>query len=56
MPEKPPLGVTPKYIWDELRLEELSKAIGRCVEAHYVIPTSWIDEYNKLLYEKVKRQ
>lgn len=59
MPEqvpKPPLGLTPKYIWHEkllkVRLDEVTAAMKRYIEALHLIPTEWIEEYNQLIKER----
>lgn len=50
---KPPLGIIPKKINDELvkleRLNELSNAIARYYEAGLKINPDWITEYNDLV-------
>lgn len=52
--EKPPLGITPKYIWDKQRINDLRDAINRYCLNGYEVPFEWIDEYNYLinLYNK----
>lgn len=52
---KPPLGVMPKYIWDEKRIDELREAIQRYLKGFYSIPIEWVDEYNKLIGEQDER-
>ncbi|GLI90449.1 MBL fold metallo-hydrolase [Bacillus subtilis] len=47
--EKPPLGVTPRWLHDELRFKELSEAIERFREACKPIPEVWVNEYNSYL-------
>lgn len=46
--KKPPLGLTPKYIWDEQRFDEIRKAIERYMDDLYPVPLEWIEEYNAL--------
>ena len=46
---KPPLGLTPKKIWQEERLEQVSAAVQRYYEAGLEIPLDWIVEYNELV-------
>ncbi len=41
---KPPLGLRPKYIVDELRIREIEEAIGRCVLAGKAVPLIWQQE------------
>ncbi|MCD8308452.1 MAG: hypothetical protein LUD19_01260 [Clostridia bacterium] len=47
-PEKPPLGLRPKFVVDEQRRAEIIAAIQRYGEAGKAIPQEWIDEYNSL--------
>lgn len=47
--KRPPLGIIPRYIWDEKRLSELSAAIVRYLEAGYEIHPDWIEEYDELI-------
>jgi hypothetical protein len=47
--KRPPLGLTPKYIRNSQRIEEIHKAIVRYTESHYIIPIEWIEEYNELI-------
>lgn len=50
---KPPLGITPRYIYQELcerqRLVDLKQAIQRYIDADFQIPNDWINEYNMIL-------
>lgn len=46
---KPPLGIMPKYIWDEKRLDNLLAAIGRYSAVKKPIPELWVEEYNQLV-------
>lgn len=45
---KPPLGVTPRDMWDRKRQEELAAAMERYLEAGEKIPKEWLDEYNEI--------
>jgi hypothetical protein len=51
--EKPPLGLTPREVNDELnrkqRLKEVSAAIDRYLRAEKAIPDEWFEEYHELL-------
>jgi hypothetical protein len=49
MSERPPLGIMPRYIWNEKRLEDLRDAIYRYISAVRPVPAEWIEEYNELL-------
>ncbi|NRS50991.1 hypothetical protein [Brevibacillus sp. HB2.2] len=46
--EKPPLGIMPRYIWDQHRLQELTAAIERYRAANHEIHPDSIDEFNEL--------
>ena len=47
--KKPPLGVKPRYIHDEIRRRELGEAIIRYIEESLPVYPEWVDEYNELL-------
>lgn len=51
--KRPPLGLTPKFIREKERYDEVSYAIIRYIDADKEIPIEWIDEYNELV-DKVK--
>lgn len=46
---EPPLGIIPKYIWEEDRLDDLVDAIRRRIDAKFPIKEEWIKEYNELI-------
>ena len=50
MPEckKPPMGIMPRWLWDEKRQEELTAAMCRFFEVGRPVPAEWVDEYNEL--------
>ena len=48
MMEKPPLGLTPKYIHDNMRISEIINAVYRYMDVRKEIPEEWIKEYNEL--------
>jgi hypothetical protein len=51
---KPPLGVVPKAIWDELRIRELSRAIHEHTQiGNYEPIKEWVEELQELLQRKV---
>jgi hypothetical protein len=50
--QKPPRGVMPRFLWEEMRLKSLQGAISRRLERGFSIDKEWIDEYNELV-EKV---
>jgi hypothetical protein len=47
-PAKPPLGLMPKKIHNELRLNDIVAAIVRYMNNKEQIPEEWIKEYNEL--------
>ena len=48
MREQPPLGLKPKYMHDEQRLDDITSAIMRYMSVNKEIPEEWIKEYNEL--------
>lgn len=52
--EKPPLGIIPRYIWIEARINELYAAIARYGERGMPIPSEWVKELSDLAVERVK--
>lgn len=54
--EKPPLGLLPKYLWDEVRLQEIDKAIIRYIDKANEIPVGWIEERNELIWKLYKKE
>lgn len=46
---KPPIGLTPKHIVQNLRMTEILAAIERYLNAEQIIPIEWIEEYNELV-------
>lgn len=54
-PAIPPIGVKPRFIHDEQRLDEIEKAIVRFAGAHWPIPDEVTEEYNELA-ERLKRE
>lgn len=51
---KPPLGLRPRFIVDEQRLDEVKSAIIRYIEHGKKLPDEWIQEYNELIIRIVK--
>jgi len=49
---KPPLGlVPPDYYWSEKtaeRMDQISKAIKRYLDASLPIPEAWVEEWNNI--------
>lgn len=48
-PKKPPLGVKPRWLHDEQRLQDLGGAIYRYLSDKMPIQIDWIEEYNEIL-------
>ena len=46
--KKPPLGLKPRWLHDELRLLEIVKAFERNLESGCDIPDEWIKEFDEL--------
>lgn len=42
--DKPPLGVMPRFLWDERRMVDLTEAIERFTEAGAPVPVEWYYE------------
>jgi hypothetical protein len=58
---KPPLGVMPKWLYDELkpynatlRLHDLKRAIDEYRNAQLPIDPKWIEEYNELVKKEAE--
>jgi len=45
--KKPPIGIMPRYIWEEKRASEVAAAIIRCAEAAHPILIEWVEEHNE---------
>ena len=50
--KKPPIGIEPRFIWEEKRIYDLMSAIDRYMEARLPILEAWQDELNDLLYSR----
>lgn len=53
--EKPPLGVAPRHIHDEMRRQDLAAAITRYAETGNEAPVEWVEEYNELTKRRVAK-
>ena len=53
---KPPAGLRPKWVFDELRLEEIKNAMIRYMDAGLEIPEEWTQEYEELMKGKIMRR
>jgi len=45
---KPPLGLTPKWVRDQQRFDEICEALSRYYNEGKKIPIDWLIEYNSL--------
>jgi hypothetical protein len=43
-----PIGVMPRWLHDEKRLDEVRSAILRYVGVNQPLPEEWVEEYNEL--------
>ena len=48
MIRKPPIGLSPAFIYIEDRMLEIQRAVNRYMAEGLNVPVSWIEEYNKL--------
>lgn len=48
-PKKPPLGVKPRWLHDEQRLQDLGGAIYRYLSDKMPIKIEWVEEYNEII-------
>ena len=54
--EGPPLGVCPRFIWEEKRLKEIDDAIVRYLYAGQPIPGEWNEERTYLISRLTERR
>ena len=47
--ERPPIGLTPSWVRDRERLNEVRGAIVRYYDAELKIPIKWVKKYNELI-------
>ena len=47
-PVRPPLGITPFYIWNEQRKKDIEEAIIRYTLAEMQVPKEWVAELQTL--------
>lgn len=50
--KKPPLGIAPRYVLDELRARDIREAILRYLASGLKIPLEWVEEYNELIEKR----
>ncbi|MDD9148144.1 hypothetical protein OYT88_06230 [Sporolactobacillus sp. CQH2019] len=53
---KPPLGIMPKNIWLQQRLDDLLEAIDRYYAAGYEPRKEWQDERNELFFKLYRNE
>lgn len=53
--KKPPIGLKPKWLHDELRVCEIAAAIQRYVAVGKEIPVKWVEEYNEIILKGNKQ-
>jgi hypothetical protein len=46
---KPPIGLRPKMIAVSSRVHEIHEAMTRYIDANYLIPKEWLEEYMNIL-------
>ncbi|CAI3674294.1 hypothetical protein CNEO4_620037 [Clostridium neonatale] len=46
--KRPPLGITPRFILDEERREEIIDAMNRYLYKNKRIPSEWLEELNEI--------
>jgi hypothetical protein len=54
--QKPPIGLRPRWLVDDQRLEEIIAAVIRYIYAGYPIPIEWAEELNELTVRKNQRK
>lgn len=54
---KPPVGITPAFLYWEARLQEIDEAIKRHLVTYHRIPKEWMEERNDVIamIEKYKK-
>ncbi len=52
VPVKPPLGLRPKFVCSELRIEEIRAAVERYQGADVAVPRAWYDELRELTQDR----
>lgn len=45
---KPAIGVMPRKLWEEQRVNDITQAISRRMRSEGEIPIEWVEEYNEL--------
>lgn len=53
---KPPIGLMPKFIWEEKRFQAVKEAIDRYMKAEKLVPKEWWEEYSELGHKIQERR
>lgn len=53
MNDKPPLGLTPRYIWNTRRMADILDAMKRYSDAQKPIPACWVLELRELINQEM---
>ena len=53
MSDKPPLGLTPRYIWNTKRMADILDAMKRYSDAQKSIPACWVLELRELINQEM---
>lgn len=48
-PRKPPIGLVPRFIWNQERISDIVMAIDRYTVARNPVPIEWVEEYNEMI-------
>lgn len=54
--QKPPLGLTPKFVWDTMRINDILNAMERYSYANKPIPVEWINELKSLTIKEADNE
>ena len=53
---KPPLGLRPRFVYEQQRIDEIEEAMVRYIGAAKEIPVEWLEERNSLIGNKKKSE
>ena len=51
-----PLGLAPKWVWQNNRITQIIEAMNRYITAGREIPIRWVEEYNELVADVRKQE
>jgi len=51
-----PLGLAPKWVWQNNRITQIIEAMNRYITANLEIPIIWVEEYNELVADVRKKK